>query len=134
MDRLMPLVQEVKPFDLRSTTQIVESIKQSALKKQENAPKIKVYNNVTYEAEELEPYQEKEIYLDQEWGVVGKGGRKILGLFGRRKNIWGWKPVTKERMVTKYRPIKVTKTEIKESLVTPDLKPFEQEALREHLA
>ena len=134
MDRLMPLVKECKPFDLRSTSDIIESIKQSALEKQRKAPKIKQYTQVTYQEQTLRPYDSTEKYMDKEWGKVGEGGRPFLGIIGPRKKIYGWIPVEKERACQRYEPTTETRTKNVETFVTPDIRPFQQEALKEHLA
>ena len=72
--------------------------------------------------------------MDKEWGVVGRGGRPFLGIIGPKEKLYGWIPVEKERACTRYEPTTETRTKTVETFVTPDLRPFQQEALKEHLA
>ena len=68
----------------------------------------------------------------KEWGVVGKGEREVLGIFGRRKKIYGWIPVTKTRTITVKEPYEVTEMENQKVTIEHDPAKFEQIAWGEH--
>mmetsp|Transcript_15021 Transcript_15021/g.13487 ORF Transcript_15021/g.13487 Transcript_15021/m.13487 type:complete len:83 (-) Transcript_15021:26-274(-) len=70
--------------------------------------------------------------MDKEWGVVGRGERRYLGIAGPRKKIYGWIPVTKSRTITVKEPYEVTEMSNEKVTIEHDPAKFEKDAWDEH--
>jgi len=120
----------IQPYLMNEINQIRNKIEARAQKLMAEAPKQYKTVNFTVEKEVLEPYQTTETYVAQEWGEIGRGGRRY-GIAGPKKKIMGYKAVTRTRNVTKYRPKKETENRTRQDEIPKNIAIYRLKAQKE---
>ena len=121
----------VKPYAVEKVDEINKQIEERAQELMAETPKKVELIDVEHKVVKHRDVEKIEEYIDTEWGVVGKGEREFLGLFGRRKKIYGPIPVRKTRKVTVKEPYPDTEMRVEKVEIDHDPEKFIEMAREE---